>query len=38
MQNVFPEAVARLVAERGISFPDDSVPHMTGSGDARTTA
>jgi predicted unusual protein kinase regulating ubiquinone biosynthesis (AarF/ABC1/UbiB family) len=38
MQNVFPEAVARLVAERGISFPDDAVPHMTGSGDARTTA
>jgi predicted unusual protein kinase regulating ubiquinone biosynthesis (AarF/ABC1/UbiB family) len=38
MQNVFPEPVARLVAERGISFPDDSVPHVVGSGDARTTA
>jgi predicted unusual protein kinase regulating ubiquinone biosynthesis (AarF/ABC1/UbiB family) len=38
MQNVFPEAVARLVTERGISFLDDSVPNMTGSGDARTTA
>ena len=38
MQNVFPEPVARLVAERGISFPDDSVPHVLGSGDARTTA
>lgn len=38
MKNVFPEAVARLVAERSITFPDDSVPHMRGSGDARTTA
>ncbi|HKA83100.1 MAG TPA: AarF/UbiB family protein [Acidimicrobiales bacterium] len=37
MQHVFPEAVARLAAERGISFPDDSVSPMTGSGDARTT-
>jgi predicted unusual protein kinase regulating ubiquinone biosynthesis (AarF/ABC1/UbiB family) len=38
MKNVFPEAVARLVAERGITFPDDSVPHMTGSGESRTSA
>ncbi|HET6832363.1 MAG TPA: AarF/UbiB family protein [Acidimicrobiales bacterium] len=38
MQNVFPEPVARLVAERGITFPDDSVPHVVGSGDACTTA
>jgi len=38
MQNVFPEPVARLVAERGISFPDDSVAHVVGSGDTRTTA
>jgi predicted unusual protein kinase regulating ubiquinone biosynthesis (AarF/ABC1/UbiB family) len=35
MQNIFPEPVARLAAERGISFPDDSVPHVLGSGDAR---
>jgi predicted unusual protein kinase regulating ubiquinone biosynthesis (AarF/ABC1/UbiB family) len=36
MQNVFPEAVARLAAERGISFPGDSVPHVlpTGAGPA----
>jgi hypothetical protein len=37
VQNVFPEPVAWLVAERGITFPDDSVPHLLGSGDARTT-
>lgn len=35
MQNIFPEPVARLAAERGISFPDDSVPHVLGSGEAR---
>jgi predicted unusual protein kinase regulating ubiquinone biosynthesis (AarF/ABC1/UbiB family) len=28
MQNVFPDAVARLAADRGIAFPDDSIPHM----------
>jgi predicted unusual protein kinase regulating ubiquinone biosynthesis (AarF/ABC1/UbiB family) len=28
MQRVFPEAVARLAAERGITFADDSVPHF----------
>jgi predicted unusual protein kinase regulating ubiquinone biosynthesis (AarF/ABC1/UbiB family) len=38
IQNVFPEPVARLVAERGISLPDDSVPHVLRSGDTRTTA
>jgi hypothetical protein len=38
MQNVFPEPVARLAAERRITFPDDSVPHVSGSGDTRTTA
>ena len=38
IQNVFPEPVARLVAERGISLPDDSVPQVLGSGDTRTTA
>jgi predicted unusual protein kinase regulating ubiquinone biosynthesis (AarF/ABC1/UbiB family) len=37
MKNVFPEAVARLVAARGITFPDDSVPHMTSSAGARST-
>ncbi|HZA75594.1 MAG TPA: AarF/UbiB family protein [Acidimicrobiales bacterium] len=31
VQNVFPEAVARLAAERGISFPDDSIPHVLAS-------
>ena len=38
VRNVFPEAVTRLAAERGISFPDESLTHMVGSGDARTTA
>jgi predicted unusual protein kinase regulating ubiquinone biosynthesis (AarF/ABC1/UbiB family) len=28
MQHVFPEDVACLAAERGITFPDDSVPHV----------
>jgi predicted unusual protein kinase regulating ubiquinone biosynthesis (AarF/ABC1/UbiB family) len=37
MQNIFPEPVARLAAERGISFPDDSVPHVLGSGEARAS-
>jgi predicted unusual protein kinase regulating ubiquinone biosynthesis (AarF/ABC1/UbiB family) len=37
MQNVFPEPVARLAAERGISFPDDSVPNALGSGGARAS-
>src|ERR687897_548650 len=27
LQNVFPEAVARLGAERGITFPDDALPN-----------
>jgi hypothetical protein len=38
MQNVFPEPVARLADERDVSFPDDSVPHVLGSGDTRSTA
>jgi predicted unusual protein kinase regulating ubiquinone biosynthesis (AarF/ABC1/UbiB family) len=28
VQNVFPEAVARACAERGITLPDDSVPNV----------
>src|SRR5918995_515762 len=27
LQNIFPEAVARLGAERGITFPDDALPN-----------
>jgi predicted unusual protein kinase regulating ubiquinone biosynthesis (AarF/ABC1/UbiB family) len=27
LQNVFPEAVARLGTERGITFPDDALPN-----------
>ena len=26
IQNVFPEAVARACAERGVTLPDDSIP------------
>jgi hypothetical protein len=37
LQNIFPEPVARLAAEGGISFPDDSVPHVLGSGEARAS-
>jgi predicted unusual protein kinase regulating ubiquinone biosynthesis (AarF/ABC1/UbiB family) len=38
VQNVFPEPVARLADERGIHFPDDSVPHALGSGGTPATA
>jgi predicted unusual protein kinase regulating ubiquinone biosynthesis (AarF/ABC1/UbiB family) len=29
VRNIFPEAVARACAERGISLPDDSIPNLT---------
>jgi predicted unusual protein kinase regulating ubiquinone biosynthesis (AarF/ABC1/UbiB family) len=38
VRNVFPDPVARLAAERRLRFPDDSVPHLSGSGQSRSTA
>jgi predicted unusual protein kinase regulating ubiquinone biosynthesis (AarF/ABC1/UbiB family) len=29
VRNIFPEAVARACAERGITLPDDSIPNLT---------
>lgn len=38
LQHVFPEAVAQLCAERGITLPDDSVPNATVPPGARSMA
>lgn len=29
VRNIFPEAVARACAERGVTLPDDSIPNLT---------
>jgi predicted unusual protein kinase regulating ubiquinone biosynthesis (AarF/ABC1/UbiB family) len=38
MRNVFPEDVARVSRQRGVVLPDDSIPNVIPTGEARAAA